>query len=92
MLDEVLSLSPARTSRAQDELVFSLALECALSEALVAFGVAVGFSNPEIVCSFPNTFSSALPSFSIAFVQAVMRAGVAAISAISRISPLNQLA
>lgn len=38
-------------------------------------------------CSFPKTLKTALPSFSIPLVHSWIRAGVAAISAMSRISP-----
>lgn len=91
MLDDVASLSATRALSAYDKLALSLAVECSLSDALVFLGFSVGFSKPEIVCSFPNILNSALPSFSTASVQAVIRAGVAAISIRSRISPLNQL-
>jgi hypothetical protein len=39
------------------------------------------------VCFLPKILNSALPSFSIPFTQAWIRAGVAASSAISRTSP-----
>jgi hypothetical protein len=41
------------------------------------------------VCFFPKILNSALPSFSMPFTQAWMRAGVAASSAMSRISPVD---
>jgi hypothetical protein len=58
---------------------------CALSEGLVV-GFSVGLLNDR-ECSFPKTLNSALPSFSTSLVHKFINSGVAAISAISAISP-----
>jgi hypothetical protein len=79
--------SPALFAAAfPQELV--LALEWLDSEGRSSF-VAVGLLI-DSVCSFPNTLNSALPSFSMSLTQRLISAGVAAISAMSRISPARK--
>jgi hypothetical protein len=68
-----------------EELSFVVADSCVLEGGRSA-AVSVGLSKVRLF-SFPKTLNSAEPLFSISSVHNVIRAGVAASSAISAISP-----